>query len=255
LTEHTLEGSLYRVDIRLRAEGTVGRLTRSLDEYVAYYRTRGQVWERLALLKAWPVAGSMEVGRSFVRRVRPFVLAPSRRTPDVEGALSTVREVRAVKERIDARMTERGQARSNVKLGTGGIREIEFLVQTIQVLAGKRVPAVLDRSTLGALERLGRLKLITAKEKDGLAAAYLFLRDVEHKLQMVDGFQTHALPERDEELKRFAVRMGYGGDRRAALERFQADHRAHIAFVHGLFRSFFDNPKKSPVFKAALGGR
>ena len=81
LTEQTHEGYVYRVDLRLRAEGSVGQLTRSLDDYAKYYRTRGQVWERLALLKAWPIAGSQEVGRSFIKMVRPFVLAPSSKRP------------------------------------------------------------------------------------------------------------------------------------------------------------------------------
>ena len=126
LTEQTHEGHLYRVDLRLRAEGSVGQLTRSLDEYDKYYWTRGQVWERLALLKAWPIAGSQEVGRSFVKLVRPFVLASPSERPDVEQGLAIVEEVRSVKERIDVKMAERGQEQRNVKLGGGGIREIEF---------------------------------------------------------------------------------------------------------------------------------
>ena len=154
LTEQTHEGYLYRVDLRLRAEGSVGQLTRSLDEYAKYYRTRGQVWERLALLKAWPIAGSREVGRSFIKMVRPFVLAPLSKRPDVEQGLAIVEEVRSVKERIDAKMAERGQEQRNVKLGGGGIREIEFFVQTIQVLAGRRLPGILDRGTVGSLARL-----------------------------------------------------------------------------------------------------
>ena len=143
LTAQTHEGYVYRVDLRLRAEGSVGQLTRSLDEYAKYYRTRGQVWERLALLKAWPIAGSQEVGKSFIKLVRPFVLAPSSKRPAVEEGLAIVEEVRSVKERIDAKMAERGHEQRNVKLGVGGIREIEFLVQTIQVLAGHRLPGIL----------------------------------------------------------------------------------------------------------------
>jgi glutamate-ammonia-ligase adenylyltransferase len=140
-----------------------------------------------------------------------------------------------------------------VKLGVGGIREIEFFVQTIQVLGGKRIPALLDRSTLGALKRFVPLKLISGKERDALAAAYVFLRDVEHKLQMVHDLQTHALPDEEEELERCAIRMGYAGaDRPAALKQFQADHIAHRTLVHDIFRSFFDSPKTSSHFKATL---
>jgi glutamate-ammonia-ligase adenylyltransferase len=250
LTEQTHEGYLYRVDLRLRAEGSVGQLTRSLDEYAKYYRTRGQVWERLALLKAWPIAGSREVGRSFIKMVRPFVLAPSSKRLDVEQGLAIVEEVRSVKERIDAKMAERGHEQRNVKLGGGGIREIEFFVQTIQVLAGRRLPGVLDRGTVGSLARLHNAGILSAKQQSGLTRAYQFLRDVEHKLQMVHDLQTHALPDRQDKLERCAIRMGYSGaSRSAALQQFQTDHAAHRTVVHDIFRSFFETPKTSAMLK------
>ncbi|MDP1769337.1 MAG: hypothetical protein Q8L74_11110, partial [Nitrospirota bacterium] len=211
------------------------------------------VWERLSLLKAWPVAGSMTVGKAFIKMVRPFVLAPSAKRLEVEQGLAVVNEVRSVKEKIDAKMAERGHEQRNVKLGVGGIREIEFFVQTIQVLAGSRVPALLDRSTLEALKRFVRLKLISKKERDALTAAYVFLRDVEHKLQMVHDLQTHSLPDQEDELERCAIRMGYDGtDRPTALAQFQSDHAAHRTLVHEIFRSFFESPKTSPHFKATL---
>lgn len=253
LTEQTHEGYVYRVDLRLRAEGSVGQLTRSLDDYAKYYRTRGQVWERLSLLKAWPVAGSMKVGKAFIKMVQPFVLVPSSKRLDVEQGLAIVQEVRSVKEKIDAKMAERGHERRNVKLGVGGIREIEFFVQTIQVLAGRRVPRILDRGTIGSLARLRRAGILSAKEQRDLTLAYQFLRDVEHKLQMVHDLQTHALPDEEDELERCAIRMGYdGADRATALKQFQADHVAHRTLVHDIFRSFFDSPKTSPHFKATL---
>jgi glutamate-ammonia-ligase adenylyltransferase len=253
LVEPTREGYVFRVDLRLRAEGSVGQLARSLDDYKKYYSTRGQVWERLALLKAWPVAGSLEVGRAFLKMVKPFVFGTVSKKTHLADALAIVRDVRVVKEMIDVKMADRGHERRNVKLGTGGIREIEFLVQTIQVLAGRKVPTLLDRSTLGSLKRFAARKLISAKERDALTAAYVFLRDVEHKLQMVHELQTHALPHEAEELERCAVRMGYGGDNRtAAVKRFQAAHATHTAVVHDLFRSFFETPTTSPVFKAVL---
>jgi len=250
LTEQTHEGYLYRVDLRLRAEGSVGQLTRSLDEYDKYYRTRGQVWERLALLKAWPIAGSQEVGRSFVKLVRPFVLASPSERSNVEQGLAIVEEVRSVKERIDVKMAERGQEQRNVKLGGGGIREIEFFVQTIQVLAGRRLPRILDRGTIGSLTRLLNAGILSVKQQSGLTRAYQFLRDVEHKLQMVHDLQTHALPDRQDKLERCAIRMGYtGASRSAALKQFQADHAAHRIVVHDIFQSFFETPKTSAVLK------
>jgi len=253
LTEQTNEGFVYRVDLRLRAEGSVGQLTRALDDYAKYYRTRGQVWERLALLKAWPVAGSMSVGKAFVKMAQAFALAPSSKRPAVERGLAILKEVRSVKERIDIKMGERGHELRNVKLGVGGIREIEFFVQTIQVLAGRRLPGILDRGTIGSLARLQNAGILSAKQQNGLTCAYQFLRDVEHKLQMVHDLQTHALPEQVDELERCAIRMGYdGADRPAALKQFQVDHAAHTTAVHDIFRSFFESPKTSPHFKATL---
>jgi len=253
LVEQTKEGYVFRVDLRLRAEGSVGQLARSLDDYKKYYSTRGQVWERLALLKAWPVAGSMEVGQSFLKMVRPFIFGTAGGKLDHVGALTIVQDVRGVKEMIDAKMADRGHERRNVKLGTGGIREIEFLAQTVQVLAGRKIPALLDRSTLGSLKRFAARKLISAKERDDLTAAYLFLRDVEHKLQMVHDLQTHALPESGEELARCAVRAGYEAeDRTKAAARFRADHQRHTAFVNRTFRSLFYEPKASPLFTATM---
>ncbi|WHZ28531.1 MAG: glutamine synthetase adenylyl-L-tyrosine phosphorylase/glutamate-ammonia-ligase adenylyltransferase [Nitrospira sp.] len=252
LTEPTREGYVFRVDLRLRAEGSVGQLARSLASYQRHYLVRGQVWERLALLKASPVAGSYEVGQAFLKLIKPFVLGTGEKL-DRDKALAIVQDVRAVKDMIDARMMDRGHAQRNVKLGIGGIREIEFFVQTVQVLAGRKVPALLDRSTLGSLNRLAQKKLLSINERDALIDAYLFLRDVEHKLQMVHDLQTHALPERSEELERCAVRMGYGmDDRKKAVESFQADHQRHTETVHRTFRSLFYEPKTSPVLKATL---
>lgn len=253
LADQTPEGYVFRVDLRLRAEGSVGRLARSIEEYAKYYRTRGQVWERLALLKAWPVAGSADVGRAFLRAVKPFIFDAAGKQMDLEAARSVVREVRAVKDMIDDKMTGRGHERRNVKLGVGGIREIEFLAQTIQVIAGKRVPGIVDRRTRGALARFQRNRLLSAKQRASLEAAYLFLRDVEHKLQMVHDLQTHALPETEEELQRCAVRMGYGPeDREAALQRFRAEHARHTKLVHNAFRNLFHTPARSTLLKAAL---
>lgn len=252
LSEPTREGHIFRVDLRLRAEGSIGQLARSLDEYQRYYAVRGQVWERLALLKAAPVAGSQAVGQAFLKMVKPFILGAGGKVAH-DQALAIVQDVRAVKDMIDAKMTDRGHGQRNVKLGIGGIREIEFFVQTIQVLAGRKVPALLDRSTLGSLDRLVGKKLLSIKERDALTAAYLFLRDVEHKLQMVHDLQTHSLPAETDELERCAIRMGYGAeDRKKAIECFQVDHQRHTEMVHRTFQSFFVEPKISPVFKATL---
>lgn len=255
LAEPTREGYIFRVDLRLRAEGSVGQLARSLDGYAQYCFMRGQVWERLALIKAWPVAGSPKVGRSFLKRVKPFILGRAAKPTSLAEALAVVDDVRAVKETIDRHMAERGHERRNVKLGVGGIREIEFFVQTVQVIAGRRMAGLVDRNTLGSLDRFVRHKLMSKRERDDLTAAYMFLRDVEHKLQMVHDLQTHALPESREELERCAIRVGYdAGDRASAIARFRADHQRHTEVVRRAFLSFFTEPKTSPILKAALRG-
>lgn len=253
LSDRTQEGYLFRVDLRLRAEGAVGRLARSLAGYVQYYRTRGQGWERMALLKAWPVAGDQSVGRAFLRAVAPFVFGPPNGRSGDRGASNVIEQVKAMKELIDERMASRGQERRNVKLGTGGIREIEFLVQAVQTLCGAGLPGLRERSTLGALARFRRYGLLAAGEGAALTRAYLFLRDVEHKLQMVHDLQTHALPDTPEELTRCAIRLGYPArDRQAAMKRLVADYRQHTGIVHRTFRTFFYSPNRSRVLKAAL---
>jgi glutamate-ammonia-ligase adenylyltransferase len=248
LADPAPEGHVFRVDLRLRAEGTSGQLARSLDRYEQYYRTRGEQWERMALLKAWPVAGSMEVGQAFLKRIHPFVFEGNGRHDPV----SVLAQVKTVKDMIDSKMAGRGQERRNVKLGHGGIREIEFIVQAAQILLGARMPEVRDRSTLGALEKLGRKRLLSVKDRQALERAYVFLRDVEHKLQMVHDLQTHAIPESPDELARCAIRLGYpAADRRVAGRKFLADHRRHTGEVNRIFKSLFGAPARSSFVKAA----
>jgi len=252
LADISQEGYVFRVDLRLRPEGSVGRLARSVAGYADYYRTRGQGWERLACLKAWPVAGSLPVGRAFLQAVKPFVFGSRARAVDPGSAAELIKDVKAIKEMIDDKMANRGQERRNVKLGTGGIREIEFIVQAVQVLYGAWLPGIRDRGTLGALARFKRHGLLSARDHTALVQAYLFLRDVEHKLQMVHDLQTHALPGAPEELTRCAIRLGYSpGGRQRAMSRFVADHRRHTAKVNRIFRMVFEAPARSRILKVA----
>jgi glutamate-ammonia-ligase adenylyltransferase len=251
LTQGTQEGHVFRVDLRLRAEGSVGRLARPLAGYARYYQSRGQVWERLALLKAWPVAGDPALGKAFLRMVKPFVIGKARTAIGREEAAAIVAQVKAVKDMIDDKMEERGQGRRNVKLGTGGIREIEFTVQTVQVLCGRKLPGILDRSTLASLAKFQQAGLLGSATESALRRAYIFLRDVEHKLQMVYDLQTHALPDSKEEMARCAVRLGYGKQRKG-LVRFNADLSRHRAFVNHVFQGLFGAPGRSKLLKTAL---
>ncbi len=251
LAEATQEGYIFRVDLRLRAEGSVGKLSRSLDDYRRYYRTRGQHWERMALLKAQPVAGSARVGRGFLRMARTFIRGERGQAGGAALQETVVEQVKAIKTMIDGKMAERGLERRHVKLGFGGIREIEFLVQAIQLLCGRAVPGVVDRSTLGALDRFRRHRLLSAREHAELTESYVFLRDVEHKLQMVHDLQTHALPAFEEELSRCAIRLGYdrGGDRSAAMRTFLDDYARHTGRVHRIFDDLVSDPEGSRLLK------
>lgn len=257
LTQITQEGYVFRVDLRLRAEGATGRLARSLADYEQYYRTRGQDWERLALLKAWPVAGALQVGRQFLRRIKLFIFAMSDgrvgQSAALEGPPGVISQVKAIKEMIDDKMASRGQERRNVKLGIGGIREIEFIVQTLQVLIGGRILEICERNTVRALAKLRRYRILGPSAYRTLREAYLFLRDVEHKIQMVHELQTHSLPGELDEVRKCAVRLGYrtrGGQDAAAA--FLAMYRQHTEGVHRLFRSLFYSRERSRLLRAAL---
>lgn len=200
--ETSPEGHLYRVDLRLRPEGRSGGIAASLRTCEIYYEAWGQTWERQALIKARPVAGDLALGEKFQRMVVPFVY---RQYLDF-GALD---EIRAMKERINLAVREDRRARRNVKLGYGGIREIEFLVQGLQLLHGGKNPWVREANTLRALHRLSGQGLVADADYEVLVRAYTFLRQLEHRLQILHDRQTHTLPEAPRDLVSLARRMGY----------------------------------------------
>ena len=200
LTEAPEIGAYYRVDLRLRPEGSRGPMASSMRSLRNYYSTWGETFERLALSKARPVAGHDSLGTAFLELAAPFVY---RKYLDY----AAIDEVRDIKVRIDEQVHSSGELDRNVKLGWGGIREIEFFVQALQVLYAGDIPELRVRTTLGGIERLAEAHLIEADVAQRLHDAYIFLRDVEHKLQIVDYRQTHTLPDDPEELMRCARRM------------------------------------------------
>ncbi len=230
LSTFTGEGYVYRVDLRLRPEGRAGNLADTLEGYERYYRTRIGAWERLALLKAWPVAGSRVLGRRFLAMSRPYIYAPSFH----ESALAEVRQMKA---QMDAQILARGQTDRNVKLGKGGIREIELVVQTLQAVHGAQSPGVIHRSTIPALAKLRDHGLLSDAEHAELHDAYLFLRDVENKLQMVDDAQTHSLPQDQEALTACARLLGHSSSD-ALLRELQR----HTASVNTIFERLVGRP-------------
>src|SRR5512144_1714525 len=201
LAKPTEDGFVFRVDLNLRPDGQNGPIVNSLRAAEMYYQTFGRSWERNALVKARPGAGDLAVGEELLRTLEPFVW---RRSLDL-GVLS---EIQAMKARIDARAGAEGK--DDLKLGKGGIREAEFFVSALQLLHGGRADGkgLRERAVLPALDRLLFAGIVPAREHDDLADAYLFLRRAEHRIQMVEGAQTHRLPPPGER-KGLARSMGY----------------------------------------------
>jgi glutamate-ammonia-ligase adenylyltransferase len=221
------DGQAFRVDLRLRPEGTQGQVALSLLSYEAYYARLGQPWERMALLKARPMAGDRQLGEEFLAMVRPFVY---QRHLDPNG----VRQIQSMKQQIDAQIADKAQTLMNVKLGLGGIREIEFLIQIPQLLFGGRLPALQERHSLRALTALQEAGLLAPAVVATLRETYCYLRRVEHRLQMEQGAQTHILPRRADQQLRLARQFGH-----ATWEAFYQDYLERTAVVHRIFEETF----------------
>jgi glutamate-ammonia-ligase adenylyltransferase len=201
LDEVTADGFCHRVDLRLRPYGNAGRVAWSFAAMEQYFQREGRDWERYAWQKARPVAGDVEAGERFLETLRPFVY---RRYLDF-GALDGLRAMKAA---IAAEVARKELA-DDIKRGPGGIREIEFLVQALQLIRGGREPALRGRRLLPALAALVAALQVSEQAAASLAEAYLFLRRLENRLQMLRDAQTHALPEREEERQRIAIGLGY----------------------------------------------
>ena len=196
------EGALFRIDLRLRPEGSTGPLARSLESMENYYAGFGETWERIALIKAREIAGSRELAYEFLRQHQPFIY-PRSPTPDL------LDEVANIKRRIEREALGTDELDRDVKLGRGGIREIEFVVQTLQFIHGGRHAFLQETSTMKALRALAELELIPQKEVVDLDRAYRFLRQVEHRLQIEAEQQTHTVPRDPVALKRLARSLGF----------------------------------------------
>src|SRR6266705_2187965 len=214
-------GSLFRVDLRLRPEGSAGPLARSLESMENYYAGFGETWERLALIKARGIAGSGELAYAFLRQHQPFIY-PKSTTPEL------LNEIASIKQRIERDVIRSDSLDRSDKLGRGGIREIEFVVQTLQFIHGGRHIFLRETSTLDALRGLSRLELIPRKEVAGLDQAYRFLRQVEHRLQIEAEQQTHTVPREPMALNRLARSLGFdsGKEFTAALNKTMQNIRS-----------------------------
>ncbi len=239
LGDVTAEGFSHRVDLRLRPFGDSGRLALSFDAMEAYFQREGRDWERYAWLKARPVAGDLAAGEAMIDTLRPFIY---RRYLDFT-ALDSLREMKAM---ISAEV-ERKDMRDDLKRGPGGIREVEFLVQAIQLIRGGREPALRRRGLLSALSALAAAGHLPEATAQRLAEAYRFLRRVENRVQMLRDAQEYALPA--DALDRLRVARGLGFTDAQALERQLQGHRdvvsAEFAAVLGERRK--SAPDASPI--------
>jgi [glutamine synthetase] adenylyltransferase / [glutamine synthetase]-adenylyl-L-tyrosine phosphorylase len=247
----TDEGYAFRVDLRLRPEGRSGALILSLEGYRAYFADRAELWERQALIKARYCGGHAAVAGRFFELVRPFVFRPG-----LDAGI--VDDVRRMKEAIDRGQRAKGGERRNVKLGRGGIREVEFLVQALQLLYAGDDPWLRGGNTLRTLFRLTERGYLAPALGRTLGDALVFLRTVEHRLQILHEFQTHTLPGEPRALGLLARRMGIALPPDAARRRFLAEYRRVTDEVHAAFRDFFEarpaprgaGPPRIPTYTA-----
>jgi glutamate-ammonia-ligase adenylyltransferase len=252
------DGYVFRTDLRLRPDPAATPPVVALPAAIAYYESMGQNWERAAMVKARPVAGDIALGLGFLDAIRPFVW---RRGLD----FAAVADIHAMKRRIDTQTLSRSASKHgaveratgdavtriaghNVKLGEGGIREIEFVAQTLQLVWGGRDPALREPATVAALRALARAGLLARRTATELTASYRFLRQVEHRIQMIADRQTHSLPEKPAELHRLAVFLGY-----ADAPAFAEALLRHLRRVRRDYRAVFERVPDLPA-SAGVGG-
>ncbi|HEV2096048.1 MAG TPA: hypothetical protein VGQ82_06055 [Chthoniobacterales bacterium] len=228
-------GALFRIDLRLRPEGGAGPLARSLESMENYYAGFGETWERLALIKARGVCGSQELAYEFIRQHQPFIY-PKSPTPDLLDEIATI------KRRIERDIVGAEDLERDVKLGSGGIREIEFVVQALQLIHGARHAFLQDTSTLKVLSELAGLDLLPRGEALALDQAYRFLRRVEHRLQIEAEQQTHTIPSETEAHDLLARSLGFSG-----INEFSTTLRTHRQRVRSVFERIISEPADGVV--------
>lgn len=230
LNEATSEGFVYRVDTRLRPFGDAGAMAASLNAMEGYYQNHGREWERYAWIKARPVAGDIPVGKQLIKLLRPFVY---RRYLDF-SAFESIREMKAM---IDKQVEQRG-VEHNIKIGRGGIREVEFIAQAFQLIRGGHEPELQNNRLYSVLDKLEQKGHLPAHAVRDLHAAYAFLRRLENRLQMWDDRQTHVLPEDEEQWHALAQAMNSPD-----ADSLKADIAEHRENVHQQFQQVFAVPQ------------
>lgn len=225
LTRMTEEGFLYRVDMRLRPWGRDGSLVTAKDAYAKYISQNSKLWEKQALIKARPIAGNLSLGYSFLTMIEPIIYS--------DDPVAIKKNVFGMKNRTEEILRGRGKEWGQVKLGSGSIRDVEFVVQYLQLLHGDANPKLRKRSTLQALRRLHRFHFLTNQEARILTDGYIFLRTVEHFLQLMHYRQTYTLPSEPHSIFLLSKRLGFQSSE-AFLERYE-QHSTTIRSVYAKF--------------------
>ncbi|MGH3365249.1 MAG: bifunctional [glutamine synthetase] adenylyltransferase/[glutamine synthetase]-adenylyl-L-tyrosine phosphorylase, partial [Nocardioidaceae bacterium] len=237
-SDHTAEGTIWPVDAALRPEGKAGPLVRTLSSHEGYYERWAKTWEFQALLKARPVAGDSALGREYIERIAPMVWSAAER----EGFVTDVQAMRRrVLEHIPLQHAER-----QLKLGSGGLRDVEFAVQLLQMVHGRADPAVRPPTTLSALAELTRGGYVGRQDGAALDSAYRFLRTLEHRMQLSQLRRTHVVPEDEEVLRALARSMGFRKEPVAELNR---QWKLHGKEVRRLHEKLFYRPLLAAVAK------
>ena len=219
LTQRTELGAVYRVDRRLSPEGEHGPAAMSVPAALHYYDVRGRTWERQAFIKARPAAGSLDLGYSFLHDLEPWVYRRYLSRADIAG-------IKTLRRKIEQRVRQRGVDQRDVKNGWGGIRDIEFVIQFLQLLHGADLPSVRTGNTLEAIAGLEQAGCLTHAESGHLLESYSFLRKLEHRLQIMFDLQTHSVPNDPAEVQKLAIRMGYGDEPgSSARDQFERDYQ------------------------------
>jgi glutamate-ammonia-ligase adenylyltransferase len=221
---HTREGTIWPVDANLRPEGKAGPLVRTLASHRAYYDRWAKTWEFQALLKARPVAGDLLLGQQFVTLVEPLVW-------QVAGREGFVGDVQAMRRRVLDNIPARDADRQ-LKLGVGGLRDVEFAVQLLQLVHGRSDEHLRDPGTLHALDTLTARGYVGREDGEALHRAYAFLRTLEHRIQLQHLRRTHVVPSDDESLRRLGRGMGFVKEPAKALEEAWAHHRLEVRRLH-----------------------
>jgi glutamate-ammonia-ligase adenylyltransferase len=199
--ENTDLGIGYRVDLRLRPNGSSGKICNSVPRVLQYYDLQGRTWERQALVKATPIAGEKELGKRLLESLTPWIYRRNLSRADISG-------IKALKRKIERRSSQTGESKTNIKTGHGGIRDIEFVIQFMQLLNGGELPEVRTTNTLDAIRRLSKVQCLSNAESTVLSQNYEWLRKLEHRLQMMFDLQTHTLPA--DEIKLASIARGLG---------------------------------------------